>query len=91
MRKIYLICYDISDVKVYRKVHKLVKGYAVGGQKSCFECWLTESEKQILAALIEQLFMGTAERADFFELNTDYKAGYYGIASKNTFNPFFIF
>lgn len=44
-RNLYIVAYDIADPKRLRKVHQVVKQYATGGQKSAFECFLSNSER----------------------------------------------
>ncbi len=44
-RYLYIVAYDIANKKRLRKVHKIVKKYATGGQKSAFECFLTPDER----------------------------------------------
>ncbi len=43
-RRLYLICYDIASPSRRRRVHRLLAGYRVEGQKSVFECLLTAGE-----------------------------------------------
>lgn len=40
MDHIYLVCYDISDQKRWRKVYKTMKGFGVWLQLSVFQCRL---------------------------------------------------
>ena len=47
-RQLYIAAYDISDAKRLRKALYAVRGYASGGQKSVFECFLTAAEKRAL-------------------------------------------
>lgn len=47
-RTLYIAAYDVSCPSRLRKVHKIVKGYATGGQKSVFECFLTSTERREL-------------------------------------------
>ena len=44
-RNLYIVAYDIADPKRLRKVHQVVKQYATGGQKSAFECFLSNGER----------------------------------------------
>lgn len=47
-RQLYLAAYDItSNQRLYKALHVL-RGYASGGQKSVFECYLTVTEKSCL-------------------------------------------
>ena len=53
-RCIYLICYDISDRNAQRKVHNLVKAHAIGGQKSFYECLMSQNELHALVNNIQK-------------------------------------
>lgn len=44
-RRLYLAAYDVRNPRRLRLSLELVKAYATGGQKSAYECWLSESEK----------------------------------------------
>ena len=44
-RHLYIAAYDISCNRRLRKALYVVRGYASGGQKSVFECFLTPAEK----------------------------------------------
>ena len=56
-RSRYLIAFDIADSHRLYQMHKHVEAFAIGGQKSFYECWLTEHEmmkfKQEVNALID--------------------------------------
>jgi CRISPR-associated protein Cas2 len=58
MRQLYLISYDIRDSARRTRVMQSIKGNAVGGQKSVYECWLDDSElthaRHALEDLIDQ-------------------------------------
>ena len=47
-RQLYLAAYDISSSLRLRKALHILRGYASGGQKSVFECFLTHAEKSCL-------------------------------------------
>lgn len=47
-RILYLAAYDVSDDQRLRRALHVVKGYATGGQKSVYECFLTEPEREEL-------------------------------------------
>jgi len=53
-RMLYLVAYDVSNPKRLRQTLHVVKGYAGGGQKSAFECYLSTSERKALLHQIEQ-------------------------------------
>jgi CRISPR-associated protein Cas2 len=44
MRTSYLVCYDISDEKRLRSVHKKMRGYGDHLQFSVFECQFTSED-----------------------------------------------
>ncbi len=48
-RQLYLVAYDIADPSRLRRALHAVKGYATGGQKSVFECFLSAAERCALA------------------------------------------
>lgn len=47
-RALYLAAYDVADPRRLRRALGVVKGYATGGQKSAYECFLTPSECRVL-------------------------------------------
>jgi CRISPR-associated protein Cas2 len=51
-RQLYLAAYDISSNRRLRKALYVLRGFASGGQKSVFECFLTSAEK---ADLLEKI------------------------------------
>ena len=64
-RSLYLAAYDISDAKRLRKGLAVMKQFATGGQKSVFECFLTEAEKERLG---EEMREGIEPNEDRFFL-----------------------
>jgi CRISPR-associated protein Cas2 len=51
-RQLFIAAYDIADPKRLRRALYAVRGYATGGQKSVYECYLTETER---GALLDQI------------------------------------
>jgi CRISPR-associated protein Cas2 len=47
-RVLYLAAYDVSNPARLRQALYAVKGFATGGQKSVFECFLTDAERERL-------------------------------------------
>ena len=41
MDHVYLVCYDITDQKRWRRIYKTMKGYGVWLQLSVFQCRLS--------------------------------------------------
>ena len=64
-RRLYLVAYDVTHPRRLRLVLERVKGYATGGQKSAYECWLSEGEK---AALLQDMALVLEEDEDHFLL-----------------------
>ncbi|AAU38243.1 CRISPR-associated endonuclease Cas2 [[Mannheimia] succiniciproducens] len=91
MRDRYLIVYDISSSKRRYYTHKYLSAYAVGGQKSFYECWLTNRElvefKQKLINCIDK----QEDKLFIFQLNKDTQPQLFGCASLPKFNqPYLI-
>lgn len=47
-RKLYIAAYDVRSPARLRAALTILKGYASGRQKSVFECFLTQKEKEVL-------------------------------------------
>jgi CRISPR-associated protein Cas2 len=45
-RPLYVGAYDIGDPRRQAKARELLKAYSVGGQKSVYECFLSQTEKR---------------------------------------------
>lgn len=89
-RTLYLICYDITDPKrLYRVAHYL-KGYKVDGQKSAYECWVTESEKRQILTELQTLTDPTTDRVHLFQLDPRQQVECFGCATHFTTPGFFI-
>ncbi|MGB9611114.1 MAG: CRISPR-associated endonuclease Cas2 [Bryobacteraceae bacterium] len=61
-RSLYLAAYDISDPGRLRRALHVMKQYASGGQKSVFECFLTEAEKQRLIGEMREVIDAREDR-----------------------------
>lgn len=87
----YLVAYDIAESKRLYHVHKLTSAYAVSGQKSFYECWLTALEfaefQQKITACIEPL----EDKVFIFRLEKNSQPMLFGCAKLPAFNqPFFV-
>ncbi len=47
-RVLYLAAYDVTDPDRLQEALHVLKGYAYGGQKPVFECFLTAGERRAL-------------------------------------------
>ncbi len=55
-RRLYIAAYDISSNKRLRRALEILKRFASGGQKSVFECYLSDGERRhLLRDLMEIL------------------------------------
>lgn len=61
MRRRWLVCYDITDARRLRRVHKTVKGYGERLQYSVFSCILSKSELQRLIAALRSIIDESAD------------------------------
>lgn len=61
-RRLYLAAYDVCDAKRLRAALYTIKGHASGGQKSVFECFLTDGERLELLGEMESVLQLTEDR-----------------------------
>lgn len=47
-RKLYIAAYDVTEPSRLRRMLNVVKDYATGGQKSAYECFLSDAERREL-------------------------------------------
>lgn len=69
MRHLFLVGYDIACSRTRRRALKAIKGTAIGGQKSLYECWLTSGELQDVMTTIRSLLDEETDRAVFVRLD----------------------
>jgi len=61
-RILYLAAYDVTDPDRLQAALHVLKGYACGGQKSVFECFLTERERRALVTEIRSVLDVASDR-----------------------------
>ncbi len=71
MRNLYLVAYDISDPKRLRKIFKTMKGYGTRIQYSVFYCYLSNKEKVILIAYIDDIIDHKSDRVIIVNLGSE--------------------
>lgn len=71
MRRCFLVCYDISDAKRLRRIHKLMKGFGESWQYSIFFCVLKDKDRVRMQMMIEEEINQHEDRVMFLELGTD--------------------
>jgi len=52
---LYIVAYDISDAKRWRRVFKIMNGYGEWLQLSIFQCRLTRARHAELVALLDEI------------------------------------
>jgi CRISPR-associated protein Cas2 len=73
MRRCYLVCYDISDPKRLRRVHKVLRGYGEAWQLSVFFCALRDIDRVRLQADLEEHMNQKEDQAVIVDLGPDEK------------------
>lgn len=71
-RRLFLAAYDVTDPKRLRRAHRVLRSYATGGQKSVFECFLTDRERKALVRDVASVIDTDEDR--FFILSIDKRA-----------------
>lgn len=91
MRRLFLIAYDITDNKRLSRVRHCLKGYSTGGQKSVYECFLSEGEKQEIVSKISLLIEPDEDRVHIFTMDGRSRTHTLGIALQPKDPSFFYF
>jgi len=88
-RILYLVAYDIADPGRLVQAHDLLKGYSTGGQKSVFECYLTDGEVREVSGELSSLIDAQADRVHIFQMDGRSNTHAMGIALQPTDPTFF--
>lgn len=70
-RPLYIAAYDVSDDERLRNALRVLRNYATGGQKSVFECFLSDAEKRDLLSEIAAVLDPVEDR--FFLMRLDHR------------------
>lgn len=89
-RTLYLICYDVSEDKLRRRVQRFLTGYKIGGQKSFFECLLTPTELRDVGAALGDLIDHGQDRVHIFQLDPRSRRDMLGLARQPPLDVFLI-
>ncbi len=89
-RNLYLVCYDVANPKRLYRIHKRVQAFAIGGQKSFYECWMTPAELASLRQNLQDEMDATEDRIHFFQLDPRMTPLFYGRALRQSTQPFLI-
>jgi CRISPR-associated protein Cas2 len=68
-RQLHLAAYDVASPSRLRRALAVLRGYSTGGQKSVFECFLTEVEKRDLLSAVGEVIDPDEDR--FFVMRLD--------------------
>ncbi len=79
-RTLYLIAYDITNDGRLNHVRHFLKGYSTGGQKSVYECFLTDGELRYVKKKIERLIDEDEDRVHIFTMDGRSRTHALGIA-----------
>ncbi|MBS6022220.1 MAG: CRISPR-associated endonuclease Cas2 [Haemophilus haemolyticus] len=86
----YLIAYDIADQKRLHQAHKKVEAFAIGGQKSFYECWLTEHEMSKFKSEVNNLIEPFDDRIFIFRVSDNVEPMLFGKAELQSISPFML-
>ena len=62
MRRWWLLAYDIREPRRLQRVHRAVRAFGMGGQKSVHECWLSARERAELRRRLIDLLDRSRDR-----------------------------
>lgn len=79
-RGLYLAAYDVSSSVRLRRMLKVVKDYATGGQKSVYECFLTDGERESLLDTVRELIDEEEDRFMLLRLDPRSRVRIFGVA-----------
>jgi len=90
-RDLFLAAYDVTDPGRLRQGLGLVKGYATGGQKSAYECFLSPAEVKALLSDMADVLDPVEDR--FMLIRLDPRARVYtlGVATEPVDPGYFYF
>ncbi len=88
-RTLYIAAYDVSDPKRLRSALNAVKAFATGGQKSVYECYLTDAEREILLKNVAGILNTVEDRFMLIRLDPRTRVHTLGIAVQPADPEFF--
>lgn len=88
-RLLYLAAYDVSDPRRLQHALHVLRDYATGGQKSVFECFLSDAERQRLLSEVAQVLDLGEDRFFLVRLDPRSKVRTLGIAVKPADTSYF--
>ncbi len=82
MEHVYLVCYDISDQKRWRKIYKTMKGYGAWLQLSVFQCRLNKEDLLKMTDILTEIMHCDEDNLIIIDIgaaeNVSFKVASYG-------------
>jgi len=69
MRRLYLVAYDITDNRRLIRVRNFLKAWSTGGQKSVYECFLSDAELEDIIRGLEEIIEVHEDRVHILALD----------------------
>lgn len=91
MRRLYLVAYDITDNTRLNRVRNFLKGWSTGGQKSVYECFLTDAELEDIRRGLEDIIKDDEDRVHILALDGRSRTHTLGIGIQPKDPTFFYF
>ena len=88
-RGLYLAAYDVRHPRRLRHALEVLKHYATGGQKSVFECYLTDTERGALLSEVKSVLNLKADRFMLVRIDPRSRTEALGIAVRPADPDFF--
>ncbi len=88
-RRLFLAAYDVRDPARLAQALRVIKGYASGGQKSAYECWLTDGERQAVHRAMAGVLDPAADAFALIPLEPRRPVATLGVAVQPTDPEFF--
>ncbi|RMG05274.1 MAG: CRISPR-associated endonuclease Cas2 [Nitrospirae bacterium] len=90
-RTLYIIAYDVTEPVRLNRVRYFLKGYSTGGQKSVYECFLTDGELRFVISNLQRLIYERDDRVHIFRLDGRSRSITLGIGVQPKDPSFFFF
>jgi CRISPR-associated protein Cas2 len=68
MAVFYMVCFDIRDDRRLRRVSDELENFGQRVQRSVFECWLDEKDRQALQAQLRDVIDPAVDQVRFYSL-----------------------
>lgn len=90
-RRLYIVAYDIRENRRLNNVRYFLKGYSTGGQKSVYECFLTDGELRQVTERLHNLIEEEEDRLHVFTMDGRSRTHIIGIAVQPKDPSYFYF